>query len=74
MRASRLLAAGGALVLVVGVVALSSPVLAKDHPQRTKPHGAKSGTALAFSRMVVVDMQRPGFEPDVKVGPDEPVA
>ncbi|MHB8719470.1 MAG: hypothetical protein ACYDAC_11355 [Candidatus Dormibacteria bacterium] len=31
---------------------------------------AAAGSAITFSHQVVVDMQRPGFEPDVKVDPN----
>lgn len=63
-RSSRALAIGGSLVLAASVAA-TAPALART---RVRPSYAAS-PSLTFSHMVVVDMQRPGNEPDVKVGP-----
>jgi hypothetical protein len=56
---------GGArygLALGTGVVALAAAVIVA-----IPPGTAGASTGIKFSRMVVVDEQRPGFEPDVKV-------
>ena len=52
----------GAAVALAASVTVVPPALAGDSPT--------DSSALQFSHMVVVDMQRPGNEPDVKVGPD----
>src|SRR5580693_3986210 len=54
--AAALLATGLAAALVI-------PVASAGATRSRAP-----GTGLAFSHAVVVDEQRPGFEPDVKVG------
>ncbi|MDQ1467315.1 MAG: hypothetical protein QOH10_1730, partial [Actinomycetota bacterium] len=56
--------------LAVGIVVVG---LAAPFAVATTLVGGGLGAAtspLRFSRMVVVDQQRPGFEPDVKVAPD----
>jgi hypothetical protein len=57
---SRLAGATAAVFVTVAVVAATTST------------GRVSATTmpLQFSRMVVVDQQRPGFEPDVKIAPD----
>jgi len=52
---------------MVGVALVSSLALAAS---RSGGRAAAATPPLRFSRMVVVDHQRPGFEPDVKVARD----
>ncbi|HET9691245.1 MAG TPA: hypothetical protein VFP61_08830 [Acidimicrobiales bacterium] len=63
----RSLAVGSAVALVGGLGAL--PALTPAAGAATSAT-AVAAPQLAFSHMVPVDMQRPGFEPDVKVAPD----
>jgi hypothetical protein len=50
------------LVLVAGAAAAS-----RGSSTRPVTQSTKAGSAIGFSHAVVVDEQRPGFEPDVKV-------
>jgi hypothetical protein len=67
---------GGALLLVLmavtGVVLISGSHRASATPSRSSGRTATTAatSAIGFSHAVVVDEQRPGFEPDVKVAPD----
>src|SRR5947199_6613322 len=53
------------LALGTGVIGLAAAVIVGVPPSSAGLAGATTG--IKFSRMVVVDQQRPGFEPDVKV-------
>ena len=60
-----------ALILAVGGLTVSS-FAATTHARRVAPsHARRAATpATGFSHAVVVDQQRPGFEPDVKIDTD----
>jgi hypothetical protein len=53
---------GGLVVLAIGLVVASASA-----SRRPAAKGRQVGAAIGFSHAVVVDEQRPGFEPDVKV-------
>ena len=54
---------------ILGTGLILAGLASSSHPATTA-RAASLGPALGFSRMVVVDHQRPGFEPDLKVAPD----
>jgi len=67
---------GGIAVLMTAAILAALAWLASSHPATAsvrhvrasaRPHAT---APIAFSHAVVVDEQRPGFEPDVKVAPD----
>jgi hypothetical protein len=57
-----LLGLTGALLLVTGVTTVASSVAAAP-----KHRARAAADSIGFSHAVVVDQQRPGFEPDVKI-------
>ena len=62
----RAVALVGAAVLILAALAASISA-----SRAATPHArAHADTAIGFSHAVIVDQQRPGFEPDVKVAPD----
>jgi hypothetical protein len=53
---------------VVAAVAITGGLLAgAADSKRSAPRGKQADSSIGFSHAVVVDQQRPGFEPDVKV-------
>ena len=52
--------AGASLLTAGAVLGVSAPAL----------HASAASSGMSFSRQVVVDMQRPGNEPDIKLAPD----
>src|SRR5579859_82149 len=55
----------GAIVAAL-LILLAGTAVASSSSARRTTHAASAGP-IAFSHAVVVDQQRPGFEPDVKV-------
>ncbi len=54
---------------ILGTGLILAGLATTSHPATTA-RAAAAGPALTFSHQVVVDHQRPGFEPDLKVAPD----
>ncbi len=53
---------------IIGTGLVLAGLATTSHP--ATPVKAATGPAVTFSHQVVVDHQRPGFEPDLKVAPD----
>ena len=59
-----------ALISAVALGAMGGAIAAFSRvASASPPASAAASTTMKFSRMVIVDEQRPGFEPDVKVAP-----